>query len=82
MRPITVDRKRCQAMLARGNFMTMGGQRHEVRCANTPSYVAAETKANVVDGRKGRMSLCVECEQICSRQMPEGSVKFTVISRK
>jgi hypothetical protein len=79
---VPVDRKRCQAMSTVGNFMSLGGQRIEVRCNNVATYVATETRPNIVDGRKGRMSLCVECEQVCSRQMPEGSVKYTVITRK
>ena len=67
-------------MMSTGNFMTLGGQRKERRCENKPAYIVKELKPGP-DGRKGSMSVCMECEPACTRMMGD-KVKFFEIKNR
>lgn len=71
-----VDRKRCQAEVIEGNFMSFGGKRR-IRCSNTPSVIAREVNPGK-DGYHGCMSLCPSCLEL-SRKIYGDTVEYDPI---
>jgi len=67
-RLIPPDRKRCQVEKRNGTFMSFGPTKL-TRCKNRAEFIAQETKPGE-DGRKGSMSLCGSCAQVCLMQFP------------
>lgn len=59
---IPPDLKRCQAEHREGSFMTLGPRRM-VRCDKPPVFLAVEIIAGK-DGRRGAMSLCLDCAKV------------------
>lgn len=75
-KPAAHDLTRCQAEISNGvNFMTLGGRREMVRCANKPIVIATEKEPGP-DGYRGSMSLCTSCLVQFMKQMPEGFAEF------
>ena len=60
---IPPDKKRCQSVITKGSFMTLG-PRPEVRCDGVPVAIATEKNPPM-----GSMSLCAVCLPICKRQI-------------
>lgn len=66
---IPPDLKQCQAMKPNGHtFMSFGGIPGRIRCEEKPTVIITE-KEQQGDGKKGSMSLCVECLEQAQRQL-------------
>jgi hypothetical protein len=72
------DLKQCQAEYSNGvNFMTFGGRRQMIRCTKKPKWIATEIEPGE-DGRRGAMSICVNCRPHMEKKMPR-AISFTKI---
>ena len=68
-----VDRKQCQAEKPNpdyGPFRLGGSTQKRIRCTNKPVTIATEIEPSPIDGQRGKMSLCADCEAVCKMQMP------------
>jgi len=74
------DKKRCQAEIRQGSFMTLG-PRSLVRCRNKPEVIATENEPGK-DGLHGSMSLCTECAKIFLEKMGLTYASFTPIKKQ
>lgn len=73
------DKERCQAEKPNGNtFMTLGGSPRLERCKNKPILIAIEVEPGK-DGKRGSMSLCLECQLQLLKQLPPGYATFEKI---
>ena len=69
---IPIDKEMCQSEKPNGqSFMTLGGGHKMIRCKNTPTVIATETKAGS-DGIKGSMTMCADCLKVANEQLPKG----------
>ena len=60
--------------------MTFGGVVKQVRCSNTPDWIAKENMP-ATDGRRGSMSLCDDCAQEMLRRFGPDLASLTRIER-
>ena len=79
---IPPDTKRCQAEKSNGvNFMTLGGRHAMERCVFRPGYIVTEVKPGS-DGRKGAMSLCLNCLMAFIKSMPDSATVREIAGKK
>ena len=64
---ITIDTELCQAEYREGSFMTLGPRAYK-RCKNPAILIAVENEPSEKDGRRGGMSLCLDCAKVMEKR--------------